>query len=333
MKISFTKSTVVLFLLLIVIFLLAVNIILEKYYVLSATNLQKELSSLEINQRFLSSLNNYNLDPEWIIRKKIGRKKADSLEFAYKVEVPADLPASLLLREIQNHFDSSEVSISAAEFKPNYSTELFISSGGYLKLKALFIYNSSISRMSDTLGFALTGIEDLDSENMKNLLLLPEHFAGIIIPSKHSLDLLKLLLENQKEAAVLLNDDIQELEFKLSPGYSGRRLKNSVLSIIRKFYNAAFFIIDEKSEIYNSDHYRIIKNEFTRRNITLVTEKKLIDLVNTSPEEVVKIIKSKKENRKIFMLFAEDFLEMPALLAGLRKTGYKFINPSSLIEH
>ncbi len=333
MKFSFSKSTVVQVLLLIVIILLAVNIILEKYYRFSTSADQKELPSPVINKRFLTSLKNYNIEPAWIIKKKITRGNDDSLEYNYKVEVPADLPASLLLREIQNQFDTIEINISASEFKSDGSTELQISSGGYLKLKALLKYNASIIRKTDTIGFALTGIEDLDSENLKNLLILPEHFAGIIIPSKHSQELLKLLLENQKEAGVFLNDDIPELEFRLSSGYSGRRLKNSVLSIIRKFHSAAFFIIDQNSDIYSSDHYRIILNEFSKRNITLITENKFADLTNSSYEEVVESLKLKADSKKLFMLSAEEFLEMPPVLAELRKTGCKFINPSALIEH
>ncbi len=314
-----------------VILLLAVNIILEKYYHPSPSYKRIYLPANIINQKFLISLNNYNMDSTWIKRKNISGMNNDSLKFNYVVDVPADLPVSLLLREVQNQFDTSEVNILATEIKSGISTELNISSGDKLKLVAKFNYNSSISRNTDTIGFVLTGIEDLNSDNLKNLLLIPEHFSAVLIPSKNSQELLKILKENQKEAAVLLNDDISELEFKLRTGYSERRVKNSILSIIGKFHDAAFFIIDENSDIFNSNHYKMIHNEFSKRNMILIRMDIFIKPGNSSPEDILTAVRSNKNSKSIFMVSVDDFLKMPPSLAALRKTGYKFINPSVLI--
>jgi hypothetical protein len=332
MKISLSKNGIILVLLVIVIFLLAVNIVLEKFFHPSVSSGFKELSSSVINKRFLSSLFNYNLDSTWIKRKNFPGVHDDSLKYNYIVAVPADLPVSLLIREIQNRFDSSEVNILSTEFKSNKTTELKISSGGNLKLDALFSYNSLISRKTDTIGFVVTGIEDLNSESFNNLLMIPEHFAGLLIPSKKSQELLKILSENQKETAVVLNDDISELEFKLNTGYSERRIKNSVLSIIGKFYKAAFFIIDENSEIYNSKYFKMISSEFLKRKLILVREDRFLKSGDTSPEALLSAIRAGTSKKKVLEITADDFLQMPPILAGLRKTGYKFINPSELIK-
>jgi hypothetical protein len=329
MKFALSKSRIVQILLSVVIVLIVVNIILEKYF--QSRTLPGEISAATINQRFNSALNNYNLDSSWIVRDRIRNNTDDSLKFKYNVNVPADLPVSLLIREIQNLFDTSEVNIYSAEFKSNRTTDIKISSGGHLKLEALLRTNTAVLRKTDTIGFVLKGIEKLNNEELNTLLLLPEHFACILIPSKHSQELLKLLRENQKQAAVLLNDDIPELEFKLKTGYSGRRIKNSVVSIIRKFYNAAFFVVDDKSDIYKSVHYKMIKNEFVKRNLLLISRDKFEVLTDSSPEDIVSKIRNRTDNKKVFLINAEEFLEMPPLLAGLRKTGYKFINPSALI--
>ncbi len=332
MKFSFSKNNLIQLLLLLVILLLAVNIIIEKFYQPDFSGLENTLPSSVINARFLTSLNNFNMDSTWITAKKIKNDGNDSLKFSYRVDVPADLPVSLLIREIQNQFDTSEVNIESREFRKDNSTELNISSGGYVKLKAVMAYDKEIKRGTDTIGFVLSGIGELNNNDLNNLLLLPEYFAGVLIPSKHSQELMKVLRANQKEAAVMLNDDISELEFKLNTGYSSRRIKNSVLSIIGKFYEAAFFIIDENSDIYNSLHYKLIRDEFSKRKITLLRWDRFVELKNGSPQNLVSEIAAAKNNYKIFRLSAGDFLEMPPLLAALRKTGYKFVRPSVLIE-
>ena len=332
MKFSFTKNNIIQLLLLIVILLLAVNIILEKLFTPALSDLEKTLPSSVINKRFLTALHNYNMDSSWISAKKLKKDDDDSLRFSYKVDVPADLPVSLLIREIQNQFDTSEVNIQSTEFRKENSTELNISSGGYMKLKAVMLYNREINRNTDTIGFVLTGINGLSNEDLNNLLLLPEHFAGALIPSKHSQELMKTLRSSQKEAAVMLNDDISELEFKLKTSYSSRRIKNSIISIIGKFYKAAFFIIDENSDIYNSIHYKLIKDEFSKRKIKLIKWDSFAELKNISGENLVSEIRSSKNNNEIFRFSASEFLEMPPLLETLRKTGYKFAPPSVLIK-
>ncbi len=332
MKFSLSKNNIIQLLLLLVILLIAANIILEKFYQPVFSTEGKTLPSAVINERFLTSLNNYNMDSSWISRKNFKKSGSDSLKFSYKVDVPEDLPLSLLIREIQNQFDTSEVDIESTEFRKNNSTEVSISSGGYLKLDAVMTYNKKIKRSTDTIGFILTGIGALSNDELNSLLLLPEHFAGVLIPSKHSQELMKTLRENQKEAVVMLNDDISELEFKLNTRYSSRRIKNSVISIIGKFYKAAFFVIDENSDIYNSVHYKLIRDEFMKRKITLLRWDTFAELKNISPENVISQIHTAENNHKIFKLSAGEFVEMPPLLAALRKTGYKIVSPSVLID-
>ncbi len=331
MKISFSKNNIIQFLLLLIILLLAVNIILERLYQPDFSAGVKTLPSSDINDRFLSSLKNYNMDSSWISHKKVTSKDGDSLKYNYKVNIPPDLPASLLIREIQNQFDTSEVDIESVEFRKDNSTELTISSGGYERLKALMTYDKEIKRNTDTIGFVLTGIAELNKDELNSLLLMPEHFTGVLIPSKQSQELLRILRENQKEAAVLLNDDISELEFKLNTGYSSRRIKNSIISILGKFQKAAFFIIDESSDIYKSSHYKLISEEFSKRKITLWKWGRFTELKNTSGKNLNTEIRSVKNN-KIIRLTSGEFLEMPPMLAELRKTGYKFVSPSVLIE-
>ncbi len=331
MKISLNRTFVIQALLLLVVLLLAANIIVEKYSPHAKSN-RIDLPAKIINERFLKSLFNYNIDSSWISEKKIKPGSDDSLKYYYSVKVPADLPIGLLLKEIENQFDTSEINIYSTESKSDKSTEVKISSGGLLKLQSNLKYNREIKRSTDSVAFIISGISDLNKESLENLLLIPEHFACILIPSKQSQDLFAKLKESKKESAILLNDDISELEFKLKKNYSDNRFKNSVKSIIGKFYSASFFIIDENSDIYNSRHLDMIRTEFKKRNMTLVEGKKIRVLINSSPENIKTEIQSNKDPVKIYKISAEEFIEMPPFLASLRKIGYKFVNPSELLK-
>lgn len=327
---SFSKINIIQILLLIVVVLLAINIIVEKYLIDENTPAEKIISSLDINKRFLNALYNYNLDLSFILKQNPPSGHNDSLKYFYNVNIPADLPISLLIREIENQFDTNEAVISAIDIKSDASVEMNIASGKVIKLKAKLNSNKEIKRQSDSIAFLITGIEDLNTKNLNELLMMPEHFGCILIPSKQAQEISKLLNDNQKQIVILLNDDIKELDFRLNSSYSDDRIRNSLKSINEKFVDAAFFIVDANSDIYKSHYYEAIKNWFDKKG--LIAENTLNKLIFSSTEDIFTLLKSKRNKYKLFEMSAEDFMEMPDALASLRKIGYKFVNPSELIK-
>jgi len=328
-KLNLSKSNIILVLVIIVVVLLGANIILEKCYPPGSS--ETELPSQIINSRFITALNNYDIDSTWIIKKDLSEVNDDSLKYFYSVKVPADLPISLLIKEIRNQFDSNEVEIYATDFKSDAAVEISINSVGLLKLKADMKSNDRIKRQTDSIAFMITDVEELNSESLSDLLMLPEHFSCILTPSKHSLEISKLIIENHKQTAILLGDDITELEFKLKSSYSKNRIINSLKSIRSNFGNATYFIIDEHSDIYKSQYYRLIKDWFTGEGLT--TEEEFQEINSTNIENILSLLKSARDRKKLFRISAEDFMEMPQTLASLRKIGYKIVYPTELLDY
>jgi hypothetical protein len=330
MKTPFSRTSIISILLIITIILLGGNIIIEKYFEhlkkISAKGLPAEL----INKRFLTALTNYNIDSSWISEKDLSKDKKDSLKYNYSVKIPADLPPSLLIKEIINQFDTNEVNIFAADEKSESSVVLKIFSAGYLKLTSDIKNNNSIQRQADSLAFMITGIEDLNSENFNNILMMPEQFACVISPSKHAVEISKMLIDEQKQTAVLLNDDITELEFKLNSSYSKNRIKNSLKSISGTFNKASFYVIDKNSDIYNSEHLEAITNWFSEKG--LVPLNKFSEIEFSSAEKIFSQLKTETGKYRLYRISAEDFLEMSPVLASLRKLGYRIVYPSILIR-
>ena len=209
MKISPLLRKVFTVLFIINILLVIGNVALPKIIDINPGNPNTELAYSDVNYRFLKALHSYSLDDKWI--KQLNT--VDSL-FAYDVQVPKDLPVALLLREITGLFDTTEAVISSKELKIRGVTQINIISGNEKKLFATFNYSDKINRKSADIGIIISAAE-LNDELKNRLLLIPEKFLLLVIPSKETKEFVKRLRSAGKEYAILLNDDTQDLDYKL----------------------------------------------------------------------------------------------------------------------
>src|SRR5664280_650520 len=194
MKFSFNRKELIIVLFSVVIFLLLLDIVLSKIFKHSGNKIEKiELYSGEIKDRFISGIHNFGIKDDWIDEDKNDVKNGDSLRFSFKVKVPKDLPIALLLNEISNSFHPGEVLSVSREIKSTGTTNMFLSSGGFDKLKAEFVYDPGISRTSFSFGFLVYGITNLDPAAQDQLIKAPELFTTVLLPSKETLELSKKL--------------------------------------------------------------------------------------------------------------------------------------------
>lgn len=297
---------------------------------------QKQISAAAINSIFKKSLKNLGYEDKWIDPVKKNRKYPDSLKFNYSVLVPADLPIPVVIDEINLNTNPEEAKIISNEKRINGEAELKIYSGGFLKLNAMLKYDNTIRRKAGYVGLLIDGWNNLSLKEDSIYLSVPESFAALIIPSKNSEKLISTIKENHKEYAILLNDDITDLDYKLNPSYSKKRLRLSIISIARTFSDAIFFLIDKKSDLYKSSNYSYVKNEFAKRKIRLV-------YLNSIPSINGNDVKTLNDNfhsfvsnigdgeKKLVLVSSSDFLHLKQEIVSFRKIGYKFINPSQII--
>ncbi|MEJ2617610.1 MAG: hypothetical protein P8Z35_21830, partial [Ignavibacteriaceae bacterium] len=253
------------------------------------------------------------------------------------VAVPDDLPITVVLNEIFILFKNYDVNVKSEEQKINGKTLLKISSGNNLRLACEFFYDKSISRNAGNIGIFITGITDLTDEKVKTLLSIPETFEMLLVPSKESSRILKSLKEYKKGYGILLNDNITDLEFKLSSKYSNSRLRSSIRNILGKFPRSSVFIIDDNSKLFSSDVYPLLKKEFTKRKLKLISEDSLSELTNEGNNSALKdfrykIEKTKRGKKAEFVVTSEEFRLLQPEIVKYRKVGYKFILPSELIK-
>lgn len=315
--------------------ILIVYLIADKSSNINASNHLKRLTASEINVKFQNALRSFGLQKDWIEEVKYVDTKGKNV-LAYLIKIPKDLPIPVILVEIFKTFDSTNVRLDSREKVMDGESLLKIYIGKKLELFANLEYDDGINRNVGSAGFLITGIEQSDKNEIHKFLRSPESFAAVLTPSKASVQFASQLTANRKEYVVELTDNINELNFQLRKNFSHYRLRNAIRAIIGNFSKAAFFIIDNRSEIYNSSAGRFIMNEFTKRRISLIPTGSIFQINTGNDKEIISrfdtiMHRTKKGDYKLIMIPAVKFMLLQPGIVKLRKKGYKFINPSIVI--
>ncbi len=319
-----------------VIILLVIDIAITKYITKDEPPRNREvLSGIEIDRSFHSALKNYGFSDNWISKRKIKNISGDSLFAAYSVKVPKDVPIQLLILELKNIFWDDDVLVEAEEITAGKKSLVKLSSENKLKLAAEFAYDESVIRQFGTVAFLVNDLPLQDEEILNSFLKTPELFYTVLTPKEESKKRLSQISKAGKRFTLMLDDNITELNYKLSDSYSDDKIKKSIKEIAGTFYNAAFFIIDDKSDLFESKKYSLIHSELLKRGITLVKLSKFETLssskINIADKFQDFMLTVKKNDEKILLVSANDFLIISTIIPSYRKTGYKFIYPGDII--
>jgi hypothetical protein len=328
------KITITLFS--IVILLLIVNIVISK---LADKNEQLQnrdsLSGIEIDKLFHTALKNYGFGDSWVAKKKIRKLSGDSLYATYSVKVPKDVPIHILILEMKNLFWDYDVLIDAEELTAGKNSLVKLSSENKLKLAADFFYDENVLRQFGSIAFLVSDLPIDDEELLNELLKTPELYYVLLVPGSESKKKLDVLAKAEKRFAILLNDDITELDYKLSSTFAENRILRSIKEIVTSFYSAAFFVIDEKSDLYESKNYTFIQSQLQKRGIVIVPTNKFESLnsnsVNVDSKFQDYMLKIDKADEKILLVSLDEYLSIAKLIPTYRKVGFKFINPGDII--
>ena len=333
MDISPLKKRIITYLFVIAILALAANVIIVKIFGSKVYAKESGLSAADINKEFINDLYNFGLKSEWI--KIIKNKNAKDI-YSYRVQLPKDLSIPVVLSEIYASFYSSDIKINSMEKTIGGKTTVEIYQQNNLRLTSEFNYGNDIRRDAGDLGIIVFGLEQLNSNNIDAMIGFPLTFITVLVPSKSAVKLIPNLTDNRKEYAILINDNISDLDYKLSKDFSIYRLKLIVRSIVADFPNAVFFLIDDQSKLYSSPAGKIIEDEFTKRNIKLLTQSSIPEILNGSSSGIKEIFRNKVEkvhlgSSKLISIRADDFTALKPEIFSLIKVGYKFISPSLVI--
>ncbi len=315
----------------IAVLLLLINVVVAKIYPLK-TDVKKNVSEAEINKMFYDAIKKFGFNDEWI-NKKLVKDKFSGISFTnYIIRVPSDLPIPVLLNQVFEDFSATETAIQSNEIKTGRLSRLEIFSSEKKIMKADFDYDNSIHRKSGSIGFIIYDGDHLDEDNFKILNSSAERFSFLFYPGY---ELTKILDNCNKEFSLILNDDITEVDYKLETGYSADRLQLSVKAIINSFGNAAFFMIDDESSLFNSSKGEMIIDWLEKSKLRFLHKDKIFHLSSefNLAGEFHDLLNSMSDGEtKLILISSADYLSIDDEIAGVKKIGYKFINPSEVIK-
>lgn len=291
---------------------------------------RKNFKYSEVDSFFIISLKNFGLPDKCILRKETLK-----IPYTYGIKIPKDLSIPVVLSEINNVFSEANVTINAVEKSFNGLTELEIKSEETTILKANIDYDAELKRKSRRIAIIIDNFRMLSREDSA-LLDISEPFSLLITPSSQALDLIKFLEDKNKTYSLLLDDNITELKYKLNEDYSFSRMEGPLVSILNDFTGATLIFIDDKSDIYNSDSYSLIKDEFSKRKIGLIELNRLNLLNESNDDQLLNFFDEFMKNLSgddgaVVRLTQQDFKILYGEIKKYKKLGYKIVHPTEVI--
>lgn len=330
------QQKLILILFIISLVLLTANILVGKVFKTENTIiLPRSLSVQEIDSLFTQAANNFGLPSSALRKQKIRDVKIDEDYPSYSLSIPKDLPIPVFISELNEIFSSYAVEILSDEKTTSGRTILRINSEDELRLASVIDYNPNLNREASTVGFLISINDKTNKTAIDDLLNTPEPFGFLFTPSLLMKSFISSNQNQNRQFALLLGDDISDLDYKMESNYSERRLKSSIRNLLGAFEKAAFFVIDDNSSFYSSKIFPFVEKEFLARKIKLIKRSELNFIsgtVSSSSDQFRELLLNMdSRSSAVIVCTPEDFSNILNDIRGLRKIGYKYLIPSDVL--
>ncbi len=289
-----------------------------------------EISLNEIEQKFSNTLSNYGIVNDWVKKAYVKTKLSDSLNYLFNVTLPKDISIPTLIKDLNKSFNSESTNIETIEKINHSNTQIKIYSNSKLKLQANLKHSKKIIREYAEYSF-LVHLDLINGESSWGKIeRIYYDFTYLIVPSKDILEARKRL---KGKYALLINDQLSGTEFALEESFSKQKLTNRIRSIIISFGKDKTYFIDELSAIYNSKIYSLLRDEFGKRGISLISLQKYPKLKGNTTQEIISLFhfyttSLKGKEGKIFVVDMDDFLKLQAPISSQIRMGDKIVEVS-----
>ena len=331
MKLFRDKNKILTFLLITSVVLLFVNLLIDKLLMHNSSKIYTSVSVSVINEDFENVLRELRVDDGWIRKKKIKKKEADSLSFAYYIRVPKDLAIPLLVDEVSKKMDIPFVRTVSFEKKINKNTTLNVFYKDAILLQAQLETDTSIARKSFSFAFIIKSVDKLNKNELDDFFKTPEEFCVILVPSLNAEYIRDKIIENQKEYLILLNDEISDRKYEFDESFSKQRLRSSVREILSNFKEAKLYLYDPGSGLYKSKVFSFIKREFKRRKLKFISLNKLYNLYAGDDKDIRTVLEERLAEgslSNVFVINNEDLNSLQNEIEIQRLRGNKLVFPS-----
>jgi hypothetical protein len=295
------------------------DLVLDKLLPVKLNN-RPPVSEHEADSVFLNTLNSFGIEFQWLTKK--GSK--------YTARIPLDIPSEVIMMDISHSFSNRNLTVNSVELIRGSKSRMILHSGNDEVLSVEFIYDKTKKRKISTISFILLDAGKLNEKVFNDLLNGYDNFNIALVPSRKNREIASLLASKGKEYSLLINSDINELEYKLDDKFSDRKLKITVETITAHFSKAVYFILDDITSIYSKRVNNILENELNKRKIRYrhLNDFNYIPELS-SPEELLAYVDMPGD--QVFTINAADFIRYKNGLSSIRKRGIKVSNLSALV--
>ena len=307
--------------------LILTNVVIDNFKVKPEKTVKEEVSTEQLEKRLNKALQTYGIKEYWVEKRNFKNSGSDSLKHRFLITLPGDLPHIEVLREFFILNNEEDVNVVSHEIKVDLQTVVDVYVNNVEKLKATFTTKADTLRNYPVLSFVLTGIENLDEEAREKILSTPYDIGVSVIPSVEGDGIRESCKLYSKPFFVWLNDNLEE-PYLLESDALKSTLTKSIANITSNYSDATGYIIDNNSEVFNSVIFSFLRDSFAGRNSVIYSASRYKKLNSTSIEDLLSRIyfyarSANPGEKKIFLIGAENFLNIMEDINKLRKYGYK----------
>jgi hypothetical protein len=287
----------------------------------------------EINRRFLNILTEFDIEDKFIKESRVKDKHSGHEISSFKVQVPNDLSIPEILQDVFQSFKKDSLIIQSIEKVKGSKTTLALKTESSTVLKAEFDYAKNYSGNRGYIAFILNDVDPANSST-NALIVSPAKINLLIRPETKHLQQLEFIRNNGQNFSVLIDDDISEQKYKLGASYSEERVVAVIKTLVTDFQKAVCFIIDDKSNFYNSSNNEILTRELSKRNIKLFRTSDFVNLIND--ETILDSFDNRLEalvsgGSIIFLVSEEAYKSLNSEIKKYKKKGYRVITSSLIL--
>lgn len=268
------------------VFLLLINILLEVFNKNFAQPDNKTESVSSIEKKFLNVLKSFAIKEEWI--KKLSESNNHKQTINYKILIPNSIKTPILLSELVSSLENSSIKIVSNEKSINGNFDLKIYDNSQVKLIAKFYYNNNIERDIARLSLIVL-CEDLSNQEIEEIITSLPVYHLLIPLNDNAVKITAFAKSFNLEYSLLIDDEISS-EYEIDESENKKIIIAQINKIISSFPDASAFIIDQNSSIYMSKILPLIQKEFNTKGKLLIQKNKFHSLVGKSYNEQISLL-------------------------------------------
>lgn len=255
--------------------------------------------------------------------------------FGYTVSVPYDLPIPFLLQGIEAKFSTRGAFLSTTEKKTAADFEVTVSDSASWKIYFRLAYNEKIRRPEFRLAQLIKIPKDASEDEIYAAIPGLDNATFLLPLTKQASKATLRLKTAGVKYAVDFSEVSDEQAYKLDPGFSKKRLDQSLDEIMKNFPAIKYVFVKSGSPLSNSIIWAYVRTYLQKRNMKMLSEQNIMPFVpmKTQYEQsmAAALGQAREQKKSIIMTSAADVKALIELSRRAGKFGVELVPIDSVL--